>query len=98
MTQDLRAHLLALRSEIDAILSKLDGAGPSAPAPARFMKVADFAKAHALSARTIRDYCDLGMPHRGEGKGRRIVVAEADEWIAAGGPRRARAERKGKAA
>jgi hypothetical protein len=96
----LHERLLALRAEIDSMLQEL-GPAPSvaqAQPGARFMKVGDFAAARGFSSRTIRDYCELGMPHRGEGKGRRVLVAEADAWIDGGGPRRARAARKGKAA
>lgn len=97
-----RDRLLSMRAEIDALLAELpDGASaptPAAAAAQRFMKLPAFAASRSLSSRTIRDYCDLGMPHQGEGRARRILVAEADAWIAAGGPRKARASRKGQAA
>lgn len=94
---NIRATLLQLRAEIDAALAELPAESPQL-ASARFMKVADFAAAHNYSTRTVRDYCELGMPHQGEGRARRVLVAEAETWIASGGPRKARASRKGEAA
>jgi hypothetical protein len=98
----VRERLLSLRAELDALLADLPSNGEvtavSSAASTRFMKLPAFAKARDLSPRTIRDYCDMGMPHQGEGRGRRILVAEADMWIDSGGPRKARMSRKGQAA
>lgn len=90
---DIRARLLSLRSEIDALLVEV-GVDVAAPEPApvrRLMKLPEFAEVQGYSARTVRDYCELGMPHQGEGRGRRVLVQEAIAWIAEGGPRKARA-------
>ncbi len=64
----------------------------------RFMSCPQFATKRNLSARTVREYCELGMPHSGDGKGRRVHVQEAIAWIENGGPRRARMARKETAA
>lgn len=97
-----KQELIRLRAEMDALIATLpdDDSGSTQPVAAapRFMKLSAFASSRNFSSRTIRDYCDLGMPHQGEGRARRILVAEADAWIDAGGPRKARASRKGKAA
>jgi hypothetical protein len=91
--------MLRLRQELDEVIADLQSSGGSEQAAApRFMKVPDFAHSRGLSDRTIRDYCDLGMPHEGQGKGRRVLVAEAIAWIQAGGPKAARGARKGRAA
>lgn len=89
----LRDELLEMRARIDRMLQEL----PSAPVVAlepRYEKLPAYAKRKGLSARTIRDYCELGMPHEGSGHNRRVIVSAADEWIASGGPRRARMARK----
>jgi hypothetical protein len=92
----IRDELLELRARIDRLLEEV----PAAPALAvvstaqRYMKVPAYAKSRGLSARTIRDYCDLGMPHEGRTHNRRVLVAEADQWIREDGPRRARMRRK----
>jgi hypothetical protein len=88
-----RERLLELRSRIDELL----GALPAKALPAtgaRFMTCPAFAQTRGLSDRTIRDYCELGMPHSGEGRGRRVLVAAAIAWIDDGGPARARMARK----
>lgn len=95
----IREELLAIRSRIDALLGEIPANAESAPKQLpRFMSVPDFAEARSLSDRTVRDYCELGMPHEGEGRGRRVLVTEAIAWIQSGGPRRARMARKGHAA
>lgn len=86
----LRAELYAM---VDATMARVFPA-PAAPAdPAagasaepRRMKVGDFARARGYSPRTVTRYCAIGMPHVGAGKARRILVIEADAWIARGGP------------
>ena len=92
----IKDRLLQMRSEIDALIAELPG---EQPAPtARFMSVPDFAELRGYSDRTIREYCELGMPHSGKGKSRRVIVADAIAWIDAGGPKEARMGRKGRAA
>lgn len=94
----IRDRLLQMRTEIDQILGEMTDV-PRPPVPAsRFMSVPQFATSRGFNARTVRDYCDLGMPHVGEGKGRRILVAEAVAWLENGGPKRARMARKENAA
>jgi hypothetical protein len=95
-TVTLRDRVLRMKAELDAILAELPEHGPPA-APtqhARYMTVPGFASMRGYSARTVRDYCDLGMPHTGEGKGRRVHVAEAIAWLEAGGPKRERLLRR----
>ena len=90
---------MQMRAELDALLAELPADdAPNAVQPARYLSVTKFAKLRDLSARTIRDYCDLGMPHSGEGHNRRILVTEAVAWIESGGPKKARMARGGKAA
>ena len=92
----LRDELLELRARIDRLLEEV----PTQPTLSvvstaqRYMKVPAYATKTGMSARTIRDYCDLGMPHEGRGHSRRVLVAEADQWIKEGGPQRARGARK----
>jgi hypothetical protein len=91
----LRDELLELRARIDGILGELPAAEVRPVWPgARYMKIPAYATAQGLSPRTIRDYCELGMPHDGEGHNRRVLAHEADAWIANGGPRKARMARK----
>lgn len=94
----LREELVAIRSRIDALLKELPEQQPVRAVERRYMKVGDFAALRGYSARTIRDWCDLGMPHSGEGSARRVHVAEAILWIESGEPKRARLARKGNAA
>lgn len=94
----VRDELLSIRSRIDALLNEMADAPRREVVAARFMSVPDFAALRNYSTRTIRDWCELGMPHSGEGRGRRIHVNEAIAWIEAGGPKRARMGRKDTAA
>jgi len=93
----VRDDLLALRARLDEILTSLPD-DVKKTSERRYMTVPEFAELRGYSSRTIRDWCELGMPHSGDGKGRRIHVAEAIAWIEAGGPRRARMARNGDAA
>jgi hypothetical protein len=94
----VRDELLAIRSRIDALLSEMSEQPKREVSTARFMTVPDFAALRSYSTRTIRDWCDLGMPHSGEGRGRRVHVVEAIAWIESGGPKRARMNGKDTAA
>jgi hypothetical protein len=84
-----RAALLSVRAQIDQLL------GEAPPQVARdantrsWMRISEFARAHRYSARTISQWCRLGMPHIGKGHHCRIDVRAAEAWIAAGGPRTA---------
>jgi hypothetical protein len=87
-------ELLSTRSRIDALLNEMADAPKCDVVAGRFMTVPDFAALRNYSTRTIRDWCELGMPHSGTGRGRRIHVSEAIAWIEAGGPKHARMGRK----
>ncbi len=90
----IRDELLDLRERIDGIIRELPPAESRPEQASRYMKIPAYAESRGLSPRTIRDYCELGMPHEGEGHSRRVIVAEATAWIANGGPRKARMARK----
>lgn len=85
-----RATLLAMKAQIDAMLGGTEEpAAPPPPAEPKRMRVSTFARARGYAARTITDWCNAGMPHVGKGAARRVLVAEADRWIADDGPARA---------
>lgn len=91
----IRAELEAIRARIDATLAQL----PAAPAPApnplaepRRMKLSVYASTRGYAPKTVARWCSLGrdpLPHVGQGRARRILVAQADAWIDGGGPARA---------
>lgn len=86
-----RDDLLSIRARIDAILNRIPKPTREASSE-RLMSVREFAVLTNYSTRTIRDWCDLGMPHSGNGRHRRIHVAEAIEWIEARGPKRTKTD------
>lgn len=98
----------ALRAELyravdDALARALGGSEPrdikavaQAGEPNR-MKVSAYARSRGYAARTVSRYCQLGMPSVGRGKARRVLVHEADEWIASGGAAAAAKAEGGKA-
>jgi hypothetical protein len=90
----IRDELLEMRERIDRILRELPEHSSASVAAPRYLKIPQYADRKGLSARTIRDYCELGMPHEGKGHTRRVIVESADSWIAAGGPQLARMARK----
>ncbi|MFZ5895595.1 MAG: helix-turn-helix domain-containing protein [Myxococcota bacterium] len=94
----VRDELLSIRSRIDALLNEMAESPKREVVSARFMTVPDFAALRNYSTRTIRNWCELGMPHSGTGRGRRIHVREAIAWIEAGGPKQTRIGRKDTAA
>jgi hypothetical protein len=61
------------------------------------MKVSAYARSRGYAARTVSRYCQLGMPSVGRGKARRVLVHEADQWIASGGAAAAAKAEGGKA-
>ncbi len=82
-TEALRSRLLALRAEVDSVLAALPAAAivpTSATAEPAWMKIGDYATARSLGYRTLMDMIVEGLPTVGEGRRRRIVVAEADAW------------------
>jgi hypothetical protein len=92
---DLRQQLLtakvALESALECLPSSSEHAktAPRAEAEPAMMKVCDYATARGYAPRTVSRWANLGMPHQGKGKARRIKVREADVWIAEGGPEKA---------
>lgn len=92
----LRAEVLAEVSRaVDTALERVLGRGAPLPAPStattsapahepepRRMKVGQYAAARGYVSRTITGLCANGLPHVGRGQSRRILVAEADAWLA----------------
>jgi hypothetical protein len=85
----VRAELEAIRARIDAILTPAVSTVESKPDEPRRMRVGAYASARGYAPRTVTRWCAAGMPHVGKRQSRRILVAEADAWIADGGPDRA---------
>ncbi len=88
----LVARLLALRSEIDALIVESGGTGPSlakGEPDAEWMTIGRYCQARSIPRRTLHDRIREGLPTIGEGRDRRVIVAEADAWLA---------KRKGRAA
>ena len=82
-----RAALLQVRERIDEMLAYTS---PSAPAvEPTWMRISQFARTHHYSAKTVSQWCRLGMPHIGSGHHCRIDVRAAQKWIAEDGPRNA---------
>lgn len=85
MSDALRAKLLSIRANIDAALAELPANEQIAPAPAksepRWMRLGDYATARSFSRRTLHTMIVEGLPTTGDGKGRRVIVAEADAWL-----------------
>jgi hypothetical protein len=90
----LRVELEAIRRVVDALLSQLPAAVlPASPqAEASRMRVRQYGDARGYASATISKWCRAGLPHVGGGHSRRVLVTQADEWIAGGGPARAAAE------
>ena|GEM_PF-4829966 len=81
-----------LRALSKALLIVADQMQVPTPTPAKehepkYMRVRDFARSRGYSESTIRSWVRVGMPHVPSGRGSRILVAGADEWISAGGAR-----------
>jgi hypothetical protein len=80
----------ALRQIADVL-----SASPAAPIeqPAmqepRALCVEKYAKSRGFSVSTVRRWIKIGCPHVLTGRGARIIVAQADAWLAAGGARAA---------
>jgi hypothetical protein len=82
-----RTKLLQLRAQIDDLLGAGEPAPPH-PVEVLWMRISEFARAHRYSAKTISQWCRLGMPHIGQGHHCRINVRAAEKWIAEGGATR----------
>lgn len=81
-----------LRALSKALLIVADQMQTPCPAPVqdrepKYMRVRDFARSRGYAESTVRAWVRLGMPHVPAGRGSRILVTGADEWIAAGGAR-----------
>jgi hypothetical protein len=64
----------------------------SAEQPAQEPKtlcVEKYAKSRGFSVSSVRRWIKVGCPHILTGRGARVVVAQADAWLAAGGARAA---------
>lgn len=92
----IRTELLAIRAQLDHALESLDKESDEPDTSERLVMSAEEYAAHQrCSTETIRRYAKVGLPHSRLGGGRlRISVKDADEWIRAGGAKRA-AERDG---
>lgn len=83
----LRKRLLAIRADADALLAELGPVEPpAAPEPPRFQTPAKYARERGYSGKTVARWLKLGLPKIGSGRQTRVRVAEADAWLAAGGP------------
>ncbi len=82
----IRAHLRSVRDGAIRALAELGeepaplAAPPPTPEP-RWMRLADYARARAISLRTLHNRIAEGLPTSGEGHARRILVADADAWL-----------------
>jgi len=89
---DVAALRGALHGLVDQFVDNLI-ARATAPEPPEheriYMNVTDYARARGYSPGAITKWANLGMPHLGEGKARRIRVRQADVWISDGGPSKA---------
>ncbi len=46
------------------------------------MSLTGFREARGIKERTLHSYIAQGLPTVGEGRGRKVVVADADAWLA----------------
>lgn len=88
-----REAVKAIANALRQIADVLD-APPAAPAgqPTQEPKtlcVDKYAKSRGFSVSTVRRWIKIGCPHVLSGRGARIIVAQADAWLAAGGARAA---------
>jgi hypothetical protein len=70
------------------ILGRILGEQPAVeaePAPQvddpRWMKLSDYARSRSIGRRTLDVYIAQGLPTKGRGKSRRVIVADADSWL-----------------
>ncbi len=91
MSNALRAKLLSIRADIDAALAEIPSDEPASPALSkvepRWMRLGAYAAARSFSRRTLHTMITEGLPTTGDGKGRRVVVADADTWLSKRAPR-----------
>lgn len=80
-----RALLAGARSVIDRILGAQPEASraeeAAAPPEPKWMKLTDYARSRSIGRRTLDVYIAQGLPTKGRGKSRRVIVASADEWL-----------------
>ena len=74
----------ALAREIAAELHRLRLA-ESRPADRTYQTAVEFAETMKVSVRSVRKWLALGMPSVQVGRVRRVIVADAQRWLAAGG-------------
>jgi len=67
--------------------SRVDGPDKeSRPTGPHLMTITDYAHRSAYSKRTVETFVKHGLPTVMEGRLRRVIVNEADEWLRNGGP------------
>ena len=74
----------AVVREITAELHRLPLA-ESPPADRTYQSAVEFAETMKVSVRLVRRWLALGMPSVHVGRVRRVIVADAQRWLAAGG-------------
>lgn len=84
ITPQERAMLEGARAVIDRLLGEQPSAQADVAPPAddpRWMKLCDYARSRSIGRRTLDHYISQGLPTKGRGKSRRVIVAAADEWL-----------------
>ncbi len=82
-----RGDALRLQAEAHELLARglraeAETLDANAAPVASYMKVGEFAAHVTVSVRTVWNWIDRGLPTVGQGRGRRVPVAEADAWLA----------------
>jgi hypothetical protein len=87
LTTTMRAHWHAVRAQAEAALAELDRAAEAEPPPPaepepRMMKLQRYLVSRDIPESTLHAYLAEGLPAKGAGRSRRILVIEADQWLA----------------
>ncbi len=78
--------LAASLVEVADLLETTPTPAPDTPVTALYLTTTAYAQRHDVSARTVRRWLVLGLPHHKAGaRVVRIHVSDADAWIEAGG-------------
>jgi hypothetical protein len=85
----LRAIGHALSGGATPVAAVSTASAPPDTAPL-WLPIDEYAARTRYSKRSITQWISEGLPTVGEGKARRVIVAEADRWIAARGKTRRR--------